>query len=564
MRRLLLPSLVLAIVAGAPPVTRAQEPPRLVVVISVDQFRSDYIERYGARWTGGLHRLTSGGARYVLAAYPYLNTVTCAGHATIGTGAFPSSHGMVLNAWFDRASGKDLPCTEDPSASAIGYNNPAGKAAGQSGHLLRMHTFADELRGQAARPPRIVSLSMKARSAIMLAGRKGDAVLWYEGPTGLTTSTAYTAAPDPLVQRFVKANPLEKEIEGEWVKLLPQEAYLYDDEGEREQPPEGWTRSFPHPRSGKLPDGRMASYFSTTPSADAYLARFAKTAVDELGMGQKPGTDYLAISFSVLDSVGHAFGPRSHEVQDVLARLDGTLADLLAHLDTRVGAGRYVVALSGDHGVSPVPEQAAALGLDAGRVDLRDAAAKVEALLTARFGAGKYVERIAYTDLYFAAGVYDRLRQDEAAMAEVLKTLRGVNGIGRVLRSDDLTDVAASNDPVVRAARLSYFPGRSGDLILVPKPYWLMSSAAATHGTFYGYDQRVPVVLYGAGIKPGQYLQPATPADIAPTLAALCGVTLAHADGRVLIEALDPAPRSERPSSADGQARGRTPAAPRP
>lgn len=533
------------------PVLHAQEPPRLVLFISIDQMRSDYIDKYGPHWTSGLRRLTGEGARFVQAAYPYLNTVTCAGHATMSTGTFPSTHGMVLNAWWDRSTAKDVACTDDDSVQAISYHTPGMKPGGNSSALLRTHTFADELRGQAPRPPRIVTVSMKPRSAIMLAGRRGDAVLWFESAGGFTTSTAFTEKPTPFVEAFVKANPLD--TDGEWTKLLPDNEYLDEDDGEGEQAPAGWTKTFPHAVTSKTADGRTVSNWASTPRADAYLARFALAAVDALKMGSTPGTDFLGISFSTLDSVGHNFGPRSHEVQDVLFRLDRTIGELLDGLDKKVGAGRYVVALTGDHGVAPVPEQAARLGLDAGRVNLPTVAAKLEALLSSKFGAGKYVARVAYTDLYFAPGVFDKLRADEKVMKEVLDTIGAVPGIARVLRSDHLMDPEASDDPVVRAARLSQFPGRSGDLILVPKAYWLMSTGTTTHGTYYGYDQHVPVVLYGAGVRPGRYWGAASPADIAPTLAALVGITMARTDGHVLSEALSmaapPAPPAARPSS---------------
>jgi predicted AlkP superfamily pyrophosphatase or phosphodiesterase len=544
----------LAVLASATltgPVLHAQEAPRLVVFISIDQMRSDYIDKYGPHWTAGLRRLTAQGARFIEAQYPYLKTVTCAGHATMSTGTFPSTHGMVLNAWYDRVSGKDVACTDDDSVQAISYHTPGTKSGGNSAALLRTHTFADELRGQAPRPPHIVTVSMKPRSAIMLAGRKGDAVLWFESGGGFTTSTAFTDKPTPFVEAFVKTNPLD--TDGEWTKLLPEGDYLDDDDALGEQAPAGWTKTFPHAIRAKGSDGREVNNWASTPRADAYLARFALSAVDALQMGKTAGTDYLAVSFSVLDSVGHAFGPRSHEVQDVLFRLDRTIGELLDGLDKKVGAGRYVVALTGDHGVAPVPEQAAALGLDAGRVDLRAVAAKLEALLSAKYGPGKYVSRLAYTDLYFAPGIFDKLRKDEAVMHEVIETISAVTGIARVLRSDHLLDPEASDDPLVRAARLSQFAGRSGDLILVPKAYWLMSTGTTTHGTYYGYDQHVPVVLYGAGVRPGRYWQPASPADIAPTLAALCGITMARTDGRVLSEALSigtPAqPPAPRPNS---------------
>ena len=189
------------------------------------------------------------------------------------------------------------------------------------------------------------------------------------------------------------------------------------------------------------------------------------------------------------------------------------------------------------------------LGLDAGRVDLKGLTSKIEELLSAKWGAGKYISRVAYTDLYFAPGVYDRLKQDQALARQLLSTVERVPGIARVLLRDQLSDPPGTDDPVIRAARLNYMPSRSGDVILVPKPYWLMSTAAATHGTHHGYDKHVPVLFYGAGIRPGRYWEDASPADIAPTLAALCGVTLARTDGHVLSAALESAPRPERQSA---------------
>jgi predicted AlkP superfamily pyrophosphatase or phosphodiesterase len=543
-RRTVLGTLSLAlglwVATGTSGVLASTEPPRLVVIISIDQMRNDYIERYGQRWTAGLHRLVTSGARFVQAAYPYLNTVTCAGHATIATGAFPSTHGMVLNGWWDREAGRDVSCTEDDSATLTGYQGTPAKSTGHSARRLLAHTFADELRGSARRAPRIVSLSMKPRSAIMLAGRRADVVLWFDPASGMTTSSAYGDKPSPFVESFVTANSLEKELAWTWSRLLPESDYLGLDDAEGEQPPGGWTRVFPHVVGApgtKADDLRARSLWGATPQADAYLAKLAAAAVEQLPLGQSAGTDVLAISFSVLDSIGHAFGPNSHEVQDVLFRLDQTLGHLLETLDRRVGAGRYVVAVTGDHGVSPIPEQARALGLDAGRVDLKALAAKVDELLTARLGAGPHLARLNYTDLYFAPGVFDKLKARPEVLREVTETIARMPGIARVLRSDRLDDTL---DPLSRAARLSYHPKRSGDLLIVPRPYWLMSSAAATHGTSYDYDQRVPVVLYGAGIKRGAYWQAASPADIAPTLAALCGFTMAHTDGRILKEALEP------------------------
>lgn len=527
--------LIVAVVLATPAAQVAA--PRLVVVLSLDQMRDDYIEQYGERWTGGLKRLVTQGARFRAAAYPYLNTVTCPGHATISTGTFPATHGLILNGWWDRAAGAEVPCMSDSGVTSVAFNLPQIWTQGYSPRHLRTHTFADELRGQSSRPPRIVSLAVKARSAITLAGQQGDIVTWIDRG-GLTTSTAYSNAQASVIQDFVRTSPIDRELAADWVRVAAEDQYIHADDADGERPATGWTRTFPHAIASHADPSRKAALWQASPLVDEYLTRLAETAIDKLTLGQQPGTDYLAISFSTLDSAGHAFGPRSHEVQDVLFRIDRMIGRLLDVLDRVVGKDQYVVALSADHGVSPIPEQATALGLDAGRVDLVAMAKEIEARLSVRFGPGTYVSRIAYTDLYFAPGVYERVKADHAAWEELRSVLEKVPGIDRVLSSDEIRDAETAIDPVMRAARLSYFPGRSGDVILVPRPFWIMSTAGATHGTHYGYDQRVPIVFYGSRIRPGTYWDAVTPADIAPTLAAVCGITLARTDGRVLGAAL--------------------------
>ena len=196
------------------------------------------------------------------------------------------------------------------------------------------------------------------------------------------------------------------------------------------------------------------------------------------------------------------------------------------------GRNRYTVALSADHGVSPVPEQAAARGVDAGRLETDGLEAAVEVLLASRLGPGPHVAALRGLELYFEPGVYESLRADADGLQAVLALLKRTPGVWRVYQGARLQDGAAQRDPITRAAALSYYDGRSGDLILVPKPYWI------SHGSPFPYDTRVPVVLYGAGVAPGRHAVSATPADIAPTLAAIAGVTLPDADGRVLAAAL--------------------------
>ena len=535
--------------AGGPPAAapvRAARP-SLVVVLVVDQFRADYIDRYGHMWTGGLRRLIDGGAWYRRAAYPYMNTVTCVGHATISTGTFPATSGIAGNSWFDRESGKSVGCADDSNVTTLSYGEPV--EGGFSPARLKVPALADTLRTDLPAPPRIVTMSMKERTAIMLAGRRADAVTWFNSAAkGMVTSSFYTASPVPFVQRFVAANPIARDLGTAWTPLFPPSRYLYDDAGIGEKPPAGWTATFPHPLKGKGAEADTAFFdaWEESPWSDAYLGKLAEAAVDAMKLGQERRTDLLAVSFSALDLVGHDFGPRSHEVQDVLARLDRTIGSLLAHLDRRVGAGRYVVALSGDHGVSPIPEQITAAGLDAGRQPRGPIGEIVETVLGQAFGAGKHIARLSGGEIYLAPATAARIREAPAVRAELVEKLSALPGVARVFFADQLANRRPADDRDALAAALSFVPGRSGDIIVVARPNWffvagdgsLQPGSAATHGTLADYDRRVPLVLYGFGIRPGEQLRAVTPADIAPTLAFLCGVTLAKPDGEVLAEAV--------------------------
>lgn len=535
-RRLAGVVLLLALLGVAP---AAQQParPALIVVVAVDQLRADYLEKFRYQWSHGLHRLLDSGAWYRRAAYPYFNTVTCAGHATISTGTVPATHGQLMNEWYDRALGRLVNCTEDQSAHTISYDGARRRSRHGPAQLL-VPTLADEMRVQLARPPRIVSLSLKPRSAIMLAGHAADLVLWFEGRS-FATSSVYGETPLPFVQRVLATNPIERDLGRIWDRLQPKDAYLYPDTTPEFESSVGWTDALPHTvGTAESPDRQFYAAWSRSPFSDPYLTKLAIAAIDDLGLGQADRTDYLAISYSALDRVGHDYGPRSHEVQDTLMRLDQTLGDLLDHLDATVGPERYVLALTADHGVAPIPEQLVKMGFDAGRLDLDVVQARTDAALVPYFGQGPHVARINYTELYFAPGIYDRLLKQPAALDAALAAIESVPGVGAVYRAQQVARFSESSRPVQRALALNYVPGRSGDLVIVPKVYWSTSQNATGHGTAFGYDTHVPIVLLGKGIVPGQIDVPASPADLAPTSAYLAGVTLPRPDGRVLSEAI--------------------------
>jgi predicted AlkP superfamily pyrophosphatase or phosphodiesterase len=530
----------LAIALAATVVAQSQAPqapagkPKLVVLMVVDQMRADYVDRFRDDWTGGLKRLVDEGAWFTRAAYPYLTTVTCVGHATIATGALPHVHGIVQNAWYDRQLGRATTCTLDPSATVVSYGT--AQKTGESAHFLQVPTFADIMRTEHA--AHVATVSIKARSAIMLAGHGADATTWLsDSLDGWMTTSAFSASPVPAVASFVAAHPIAADIGKPWTRLLPESRYRETDDGLGEAPPPGWTRTFPR-TLGAQDDATFRAQWERSPYADAYLGQFAASLVDNLQLGRHDATDVLGVSFSSPDLVGHAFGPDSQEIHDMYAHLDRTIGALLDHLDATVGRGRYVVALSADHGVTSIPEQLIARGLDAGRLDASRLHAAFETRARELAGPGDYVVTVTGNDIYLADGMYEKLAAKKGAMNAVVDALRHAPGVEAAFSKDDVRKGATSKDRLLHAAALGYVEGRSGDVIIAPKHGWMFFATGATHGTASDDDQRVPILLFGAGIKHGAFSTPATPADIAPTLAALCGITLPKAEGHALQEAI--------------------------
>jgi arylsulfatase A-like enzyme len=534
--------------------------PKLVVILVVDQMRADYVEHFRQQWTGGLARLVNEGAWFRQAAYPYQTTVTCVGHTTISTGAFPVTSGVVANTWYERdeeGGAKNVACTADLHVKDIGIGGET--SGGDSPARLRVDTFSDALREQSGGGTRVVAFSLKARAAITLAGHRADAVAWHDTRTGAwATSSFYGAAAPDFLTHYVTAHPVSADYGKTWTLLLPESEYLYGDPNidppDGRRAPNGWTTSFPHPLRGLPADTAPGPAFYTqwdaSPFSDAYMARMASAAVDSLKLGQGASTDFLAISFSALDEIGHGTGPHSREVQDILAHLDQDLGELFAHLDAKVGKGNYVVAFSADHGVAPIPEQAQRDGLGGGRVSTAAIRRAINQLTGESIGDANAVGAFNDGDLSFTASASEKLRKKPEALAAIVCAIEATPGIARVFRPEELYPLPQTPDPILRAASLSYVEGRSGDLIVALKPYWIFGEAAGggtTHGSANLYDQRVPLLFYGAGIHPGIFLSGASPADIAPTLAYLCGITLARVDGHLLTEAVAPNSQTSAP-----------------
>lgn len=535
MRRLLLA--IPALTALWLAVPAAQQRPRLIVIAVADQFRAEYLTSFASHWRSGLKTLTEEGAVFRRAEYPYRHTDTCAGHFTIGTGTLPRTHGMVADAWWDAGARLNVECTDDEKAQPVTYGLASKR--GKSAKYLLVPTLAEELRRQQP-AARVVSMSIKSRSAIGLAGRVGDAVTWFDESTGVgsfVTSTAFSPKPVAAVKAFIDREPFEKEFGQVWTLRDPEHLYRAPDAGVGERPRAPRIGLFPHAMKG-LTDNRNDAFnlWRESPFGDAYLSRMAIALVDAYALGQRDGTDFLGVSFSSPDTVGHPFGPDSRELEDTVARLDDALGALIAHLDAKVGRDNYVLGFSADHGVAPIP-----VTMGGGAVASDDVRERIEVIMTKHFG--KAATRWLVTggsQPRLAEGAMAKLAAQPAVMAEIERAVQTIPGVDRLLRTDTLSET--SRDPLVRMAALSHMPGRGGDFVIVPKRNWLVTGRAGPagtgHGSPYEYDRHVPLILLGGGVKAGRYDRAATPADIAPTLARVANVALPEAEGRVLTEAL--------------------------
>ena len=345
---------------------------KLGVVLVFDQMRGDYLEKWKSLFVaGGFKRLQTEGASFVDCHYPYANTVTAAGHASLLTGATPHEHGIVANAWFDRRTGKTV-----QSITGLFGPDPLRR---------RRPTVGDVLLEKTGGKAKVVSLSIKDRAAILMAALHAQIVYWLSSEDQFVTSRYYADERRPWVSEFNKAGKLQTYCGKPWKHLLEDldyEPFSGPDNFKYEGTGSGQGRVFPHPTP-------TTAAVRCSPFGNEVLLDFAKTAIEKEALGTGDEPDLLCVSFSSNDIVGHSYGPDSQEVLDITLRSDLIVRDLLDFLDARVGKGEYFVVLSADHGICPLPEAAKLHGKDGGHVPSALFAKKAPEFLQEKFGAGK-------------------------------------------------------------------------------------------------------------------------------------------------------------------------------
>ena len=498
--------------------------PKLIVIIVIDQFRGDYLERYRNQFAdAGFRLLLDHGAYFPNCNYNYADTRTAPGHATLFTGAYSNGHGIAANEWWDQKTKRMVTSVEDDNTKLVGV---AGDRAGASPHNLLADTLGDELKLATQGKARVFGVSLKDRASILPAGFAGDAAYWIDPASGAwVTSTYYRNDLPKWVQDFNSTRPA-KYWDREWKDA--QGTVL---------------RSTAH-RKGK--DGSDAGFYEVigpTSFANEYELEFAEELVAHENVGRGPATDLISVSLSPNDILGHQVGPDSPEMRQMALDLDRDLADFFAFIGHQIGLANVWIAFSADHGVSSLPDAVKKLRIPAANLDSKKLEAQINSAITAKLSpshAAAYVKLdypTAWLDPDAFSASHVRELDAEVAVGEAMKQA----GLRGYYTKSQLAQGEVPNTPLGRKYLNSYSPEGSWYVIGISDIYTVGTSKGTDHASPYNYDTHVPLAFYGLPFQPGTYRTPTEPIDLAVTLASLLGINApTHAVGRVLVEALAP------------------------
>jgi len=499
--------------------------PKLVVIIVIDQFRGDYLERYREQFgDGGFRLFLDHGAYFSDCDYNYANTRTAPGHATLLSGAYTNGHGIVANDWWDSKKRRMVTSVEDEDTKTVGVS---GDKTGASPHNLMADTLGDELKLATQGKSRIFGVSLKDRAAVLPAGFAGDAAYWIDPRGGAWVSSTYYRNELPnWAQDFNASNHAAKYWDRDWK----------DAQG-------NILRSTAHRKAKDGSDEGFYEVVGSTPFANEYELEFAKELVVHQNLGNSGATDLLAISLSANDILGHQVGPDAPEMKAMALALDGELADFFNFLGHQMGLANVWIALSADHGISALPDVAKKLRIPAANLDFGKFEGQINNALTGKFSPShsatyvKFSYPIAWLDQEAFAAARVKERDAETAVGEAMRQV----GLRDYYTKSQLAEGAVPDTALGHKYLNSYSPEAGWYVIGVPQPYTVASAKGTDHTTAYTYDTHVPLAFYGLPFQPGTYRGHVEPVDLAATLASLLGVNApSHAVGRVLTEALAP------------------------
>lgn len=525
---LLPPLFLFAIVAVG---QQEEDQPKLVVGIVVDQMRQEYLNRFNDKFgEGGFKRLRGEGFELKNAHYNYIPTETGPGHASVYTGTTPTFHGIIANDWYDKKIRDNVNCVNDPRQKVIGADKGKGQV---SPWRLLTTTITDELKLTTQKRSKVIGISFKDRGAVLPGGHMADGAYWYDENTGNFISSTYYF-PEKLpdwVQKFNKQKLADKYLSKKWNTLYP--INQYTESGPDDSPYEikfnGSAKPvFPYDLKELRKSNGDLGLLWYTPYGNDYLTDFAKETLESEKMGKGTYTDFLSISYSCTDAMGHRTGPNSVEIEDIYLRLDKNIEDLLTTLDKQVGAGKYTVFLTADHAVSDVPQSLIDNRINAGYLNTGKVMDDLTTYLQKYFPNKELIENISNEMIYFNSNVFQNNPREAGVdfiiAAELInKYLMAVDGVANVYTESVIRQGHYDEEGLKGMVLRGYNPKRSGDLVYVLEPSWSTSgkTQGTSHGSAYTYDTNVPIIFYGSNIKKGSSVRYHTITDIAPTLAVI-------------------------------------------
>lgn len=528
-------SLALSAILASQPTIQSASPnrPKLVVVISIDQFRGDYTTRFADHYlpaqsggkVGGFNYLTQRGAFFPDAHYNHVPTETGPGHAIVLTGSVPGLTGIIGNDWFDRKSGKSMYCVSDPSTTTIG-----GNSGPMSPKNLLVTTLGDELKMATNGKSKVVGIGLKDRAAILMAGHAADQVLWFDNGTANWVTSSFYNSQLPAWATDLNAKQRPKaELNQKWTPLLPESAY-------------SWTRKAPAQKDSKEPvfshDLTSIGLWTTSPQGQKFVFDTLKIAVGQEALGQDEAPDVLAINLATNDYIGHVYGPNSPQALDISVHTDRMLSDFFNFLDQRVGLKNAVIALTADHGVVPIVEEmSVTYKINAARIKANDCRDAAEAALDAQIGAADWIQAMDIPNVFINPLAIATHKADPAHVENIAaRAIQSSPGIYAALTRTQLLNGNVPRTPWGTRLINGFHPSLSGEVLVINAPGTYFGSGTGTgHGSIWEYDTHVPIILSGFGVKPGVYHEKVSVSDIAPTLSRLLRISAPNGNvGRIL------------------------------
>lgn len=541
----LIPLLLLISVLSCKKDNSSNKKPSLVIGIVIDQMRYDYLTRYYDRYEdNGFKRIINNGFSLKNAHYNYIPTYTAVGHASIYTGTTPDMHGIIGNWWYDKYAHKSIYCVTDTTYTTVGSDSKYGQ---RSPYRMYTTTITDQLRLAQNMKGKTIGVAIKDRSSILPAGHTATAAYWFDSSpeSKVITSNFYMDELPQWVKDFNNSKPAEKYVSKPWETLYDISTYtnsLSDNNPFEETFKGEKTPTFPHDLPNLKDKNGGNSIIKETPFGNSMTLELAKAAIKGENLGKTAYTDFLAISFSSTDYVGHKYGPDAIEVEDTYLRLDKDLAELFTFLDTEVGKGNYTLFLTADHAAAQVPSYLQSIRVPAHYFNSRGFRQFVKDLCIKHFKSSNLVENISNHQVFLNKKELERLRLSADKVSQVIAD-EAINfdGIYKAVTARTMQKTSF-NDGILKTLQNGYNQKFSGDVLLVPYPASITGhkNGGTTHGSGYSYDTHVPMIFYGNGIKKGSSSKRYEITDITPTLSTLLQIEFPNGSkGKVIEEVLN-------------------------